>query len=69
MSPLSEIADACLTARTDMASFVDSLVAPLSVINALVVAVSRACQDQVTERLRQLEVIWDEYDIYDKTQQ
>lgn len=68
-SPLAASADQLLVAQSDMASFVDSLVAPLSVINALVVAVSRACQDQVTERLRQLEVIWDEYDIYDKTQQ
>jgi hypothetical protein len=39
------------------------------VINALVVAVSRVRQEQVTERLRHLEVLWDEYDIYDKTQQ
>lgn len=68
-SPLAASADQLLVAQSDMASFVDSLVAPLSVINALVVAVSRACQEQVTERLRQLEVIWDEYDIYDKTQQ
>ena len=68
-SPLAASADQLLVAQSDMASFVDSWVAPLSVINALVVAVSRACQDQVTERLRQLEVIWDEYDIYDKTQQ
>ena len=62
----------CLTdsVESPLASSADQLlVAPLSVLNALVVAVSRTCQDQVTERLRQLEVLWDEYDIYDKTQQ
>ena len=68
-SPIATQADQLLIAKSDMASFVDSLVAPLSVINALVVAVSRVCQEQVTERLRHLEVLWDEYDIYDKTQQ
>ena len=68
-SPLAASADQLLVAQSDMASFVDSLVAPLSVINALVVAVSRVRQEQVTERLRHLEVLWDEYDIYDKTQQ
>ena len=68
-SPLAASADQLLVAQSDMASFVDSLVAPLSVINALVVAVSRSRQEQVTERLRHLEVLWDEYDIYDKTQQ
>ena len=68
-SPLAASADQLLVAQSDMASFVDSLVAPLSVINALVVAVSRVRQEQVTERLRHLEVLWDEYDIYDKTKQ
>ena len=69
MSPIAQGASQVLLARSDMASFVDSLVAPLSVINALVVAVARVRQEQVTERLRHLEVLWDEYDIYDKTQQ
>jgi DNA-binding MurR/RpiR family transcriptional regulator len=49
-----------------MASFIDSLVAPLSIINALIVAVSRAKQDDVTARLRTLEEVWDQYDVYDK---
>ena len=66
-SPLAPYADQLLTARSDMASFVDSLVAPLSIINAMVVALAREKQDAVTERLRRLEVIWDEYDVYDKT--
>ena len=62
-SPLAPFADQVLTARSDMASFVDSLAAPLSIINAMVVAVSMAHHDEVSERL---EKIWDEYNIYDK---
>ncbi len=68
-SPLAADATHVLVAQSDMASFVDSLVAPLSILNALVVAVTRAREAEVTERLRKLEVIWDEYDVYDKTQE
>ena len=67
-SPIAPQANQVLTAKSDMASFVDSLVAPLSIINAIIVAVSRKKQDEVKIRLRQLEEIWDEYDVYDKTQ-
>ena len=65
-SPLAAGADQLLTARSDMASFVDSLVAPLSIINAMVAAVSLSRPDEVAARLRRLEGIWDEYDVYDK---
>lgn len=65
-SPLATYADQLLVAQSDMASYVDSLVAPLSIINALIVAVSRLKKDEVTERLRELETIWDHYDVYDK---
>lgn len=65
-SPIASGANQILLARSDMASFVDSLVAPLSIINAIVVAVSRKRQDELTVRLRKLEEIWDEYDVYDK---
>ena len=68
MSPIASQADQLLLAKSDMASFVDSLVAPLSIINALVVAVARKKQDELTVRLHQLESIWDEYDVYDKNQ-
>jgi DNA-binding MurR/RpiR family transcriptional regulator len=64
MSPIAPQASQLLLARSDMASFVDSLVAPLSIINAIIVAVSRAKQDELTERLRKLEDIWDEYRVY-----
>lgn len=65
-SPLAPFADQLLTAQSDMASFVDSLVAPLSIINAMIAAVSMSRHDEVAARLRRLEEIWDEYDIYNK---
>jgi len=65
-SPIAPSADQLLLAESDMASFVDSLVAPLSIINALVVAVAKKKQDELKDRLSQLEQIWDEYDVYDK---
>ncbi len=64
-SPIAALADQLLTAQSDMASFVDSLVAPLSILNALIVALSRKKQDELTARLRRLEQIWDEYEVYD----
>ena len=65
-SPIATEADQLLLAYSDMASFMDSLVAPLSIINALVVAVAREREAEVSERLRVLEEIWDRYDVYDK---
>lgn len=64
MSPLHDIADVTLTARTDMASFVDSLAAPLSVINALLVALGLHRKEALTEHFRKLETIWDTYEVY-----
>ena len=66
-SPIAEQADQLLVAQSDMASFADSLVAPMSVINALIVAVSREMSDTLSERLHRLEEVWDEYGVYDKT--
>lgn len=65
-SPIAAHADQLLTACSDMASFVDSLVAPLSIINAMIVAVGRKKKDELTVRLHDLEAIWDRYDVYDK---
>ncbi len=65
-SPIAAYCDQLLAAHSDMASFVDSLVAPLSIINAMVAAVSMQSHDEVAARLRRLEEIWDEYDVYDK---
>jgi DNA-binding MurR/RpiR family transcriptional regulator len=68
-SPIAAYADQILVAESDMASFADSLVAPMSVINALIVAVSRECGDRFSERLHRLESVWDEYNVYDKSQE
>ena len=64
-APIAAYANQLLTAQSDMASFMDSLVAPLSIINALIVALSRKRQDDLTDRLRKLEQIWEDYDVYD----
>lgn len=66
-SPLTAIADRTLMAKSDMASFVDSLVAPLSLVNALIVAVSREKGSELAGTFTQLEQIWDEYEVYEKT--
>ena len=66
-SPIASQADQLLVAQSDMASFADSLVAPMSVINALIVAVAREVGDRLPQRLRRLEEVWDEYNVYDKT--
>ena len=66
-APIAAHADQLLTAHTDMASFVDSLVAPLSIINALIVAMSLKKQNDLADRLSRLEQIWEEYEEYDKS--
>ena len=68
VSPLAPISTYTLKARSDMASFVDSLVAPLSLINALLVAVSRKKNDDLAHTFQTLEDIWDEYGVYEKVQ-
>ena len=64
MSPVYATSTVCLTARTDMASFVDSMAAPLSVINALIVALGLRRKDELSEHFRLMEGIWDEYRVY-----
>ena len=63
-SPMNLYSSCNLIARSDMASIVDSLVAPLSVITALVVALCMRKQKEVTATLEDLEKIWDEYQVY-----
>lgn len=63
-SPINLYSSCNLIARSDMASIVDSLVAPLSVINALVVALCMKKQNEVITTLETLEEIWDEYQVY-----
>jgi DNA-binding MurR/RpiR family transcriptional regulator len=59
-------ADISLLVPSGMTSFVDSLVAPLSVINALIASIGYKRQDIVAEKLNKLEHIWEEYEVYDK---
>ena len=66
VSPLTEIADHTLMANSDMASFVDSLAAPLSLVNALIVAVSRKKNEELSGTFVKLEQVWDEYQVYQK---
>ena len=65
-SPLSEFADFLLTAKSDMVSLVDSLVAPMSVINALIVAAASKKKLETTRIFNKLEEIWDIYNVYEK---
>ena len=63
-SPMNVYAVCTLIAKSDMASIVDSLVAPLSVINALVVALCMKRQADVKKTLESMEKLWDEYQVY-----
>ncbi len=65
-APINEYATHKLIARSDMASFVDSLVAPLSLINSLIVAIGMRKKDEVKKTFEELENIWDEYEVYEK---
>ena len=65
-SPIALRADKSLLAKSDMVSFVDSLVAPLSLINALIVAVSIQNRELVSKNFERLDKIWEEYDVYEK---
>lgn len=65
-SPIAPYANQILVSRSDMASIVDSFVAPLSVLNALVVAIARQMQPNLNDVFDKLEHIWDEYNAYAK---
>ena len=66
VSPLAQNSDYVLIAKSDMVSLVDSLVAPLSVVNALLVALVSAREAEVQKSLETLERVWEEYNIYEK---
>jgi len=65
-APIAEIANHVLVAKSDMAGFVDSLVAPLSMINALIMAIGIQKKDEIARTYAKLESIWDEYNVYEK---
>jgi DNA-binding MurR/RpiR family transcriptional regulator len=64
LSPLAARADYTLIAQSNMASFVDSLVSPLSVINALIIAVGLREKEKISKTFADLEGIWEEYQVY-----
>ena len=63
-SPLNESSTVCLYAKSEMVSLLDSLVAPMGLINALIVAVGAQDRDQTVQTFRELEQIWKEYGVY-----
>ncbi len=65
-APIAGEASCLLTAESDMASFADSLVAPLSIINALLAEIASRSEERIKERFDRLETLWDEYDVYTK---
>lgn len=64
-SPIAKLADILLVAKSSIVSVVDSLVAPLSLINALVAAVAFSRREEAYNNFNELEHIWDEYQVYD----
>lgn len=66
LSPLGQCCDHVLIAKSDMVSLVDSLVAPLSLVNALIVAIAAKREKELSRTFENLEKIWDEYDVYEK---
>lgn len=67
-SPLNGISDVCLHAKSDMVSFLDSLVAPLSLINAIIVAVGIKNKENLSKTFERLETIWSEHNVYEQTE-
>ncbi len=65
-APIAQNAYATLCAKSDMASFADSLVAPLSIVNAILAAIGMKRQEMVSDTLARLEAVWDEYNVYEK---
>ena len=64
----SKVANHVLVAKSDMVSVVDSLVAPMSVVNALIVSLAQEQQTQMTKTFEDLESLWDEYDVYERVE-
>lgn len=63
-SPMTKYSDCSLLARCDMASIADSIVAPMSIINAIIVGVCQQKQEEVVSTFASLEEIWNEYQVY-----
>jgi DNA-binding MurR/RpiR family transcriptional regulator len=68
-SPIAKLSDIALFARSDMISFLDTLVAPLSLVNALIVATSARAKGDLFSNFEKLETIWEEYGVYEKNKE
>lgn len=66
LSPLGQNSDLVLMAKSDMLSLVDSLVAPLSLVNALIVALAAGREQILSKTFDALEQVWEEYNVYEK---
>lgn len=66
ISPASDKSDITIIARSDMLSFVDSLVAPMSLINAFIIALGSEKKEDITPYFEELEQVWKKYSIYDE---
>ena len=64
-SPFFGMADVCLFAKSEMVSFVDSLVAPMSLVNAIVIAVGSRSRSALSDTFKQLEQIWSDYKVFE----
>ncbi|MBQ2830336.1 MAG: MurR/RpiR family transcriptional regulator [Oscillospiraceae bacterium] len=65
ISPLYQTATTSLLVRNEMISFVDSLAAPMSLLNAVILAVSQRCGNDLSKNFAALEDIWEQFDIFD----
>ena len=66
LSPLGQNSDHVLVAKSDMLSIVDSMVAPLSLVNALIVALASEKESELAKTFNTLERVWEEYNVYEK---
>ena len=69
LSSLGQCSDHVLVAKSDMVSLVDSLVAPLSVVNALIVAIAAKKEKELSKTFQELEHVWAEYNVYEKQEE
>jgi DNA-binding MurR/RpiR family transcriptional regulator len=65
-SPIAEYSDSILIAKSNLTSFADSLVAPMSVLNALIVAVGIRKQDYVAANYKRMEEIYEKYEVFEQ---
>ncbi len=65
-APAARSATHVLVAKSDMVSVVDSLVAPMSLVNAMIVAMGRKKEQELSEVFEDLENIWNEYEVYER---